>query len=96
MTDTKYTCHTHPFIGYLVYGNLSASPSVADFTSCLNLYHIYRFHFVATMEGIYQIEFTPETKVVSLFLDQFHPECFEILVYLFQIPLFIYLVSSLL
>jgi hypothetical protein len=83
LTDTKYTCHTHPFIGYLVYGNLSASPSVVDFTSCLNLYHIYRFHFVATMEGIYQIEFTPETKVVSLYLDQFHPECFEILVYLF-------------
>ena len=83
LTDTKYTCHTHPFIGYLVYGNLSASPSVNDFISCLNLYHIYRFHFVVTMEGIYQIEFTPETKVISLYLDQFHPDCFEILVYLF-------------
>jgi hypothetical protein len=81
--DTKYSCHTHPFIGYLVKGFMFSSPSKLDFVGCLRFYKSFRFHFVATMEGLYQIEYTPITRIYALFLEQFHPECFEIFAHLF-------------
>lgn len=84
---TKYSCHTHPFIGYLVMGLLFSSPSILDFMSCMRLYQTYRFHFVATMEGLYQIEFSPETRILLLFLEQKYPEIFELFIYLFHLYL---------
>lgn len=83
--DSKYACHTHPLKAYLYYGTLFGSPSASDFYTTIVHYKEFRFHFVVSMEGIYQIEISPEVKMLLLFFEIFYPNCVDLFTQLFRI-----------
>jgi hypothetical protein len=67
----RYNFHTHPYEAYVQYTVKIAWPSLTDFLGYKGLGKSTIFHCVSTLEGVYVMSFSPETKRIKSIPDSF-------------------------